>query len=131
MSRGVDRSVNKAVGKNVKSGVENSDVENSGGENLSGETHRLLMRLDKWLVYARFCKTRSQAGALVADGKIRINGRKIDKPDTKLHINDVMTLAIGSRIEIVRILQLAERRSSPHLVYTLYEILPKNGESLE
>lgn len=87
------------------------------------ETPRDIQRLDKWLVYARFCKTRSQAAALVADGKIRINGRKIDKPDAKLHESDVLTIAFGVGVQLIRVLQLAERRGSPVAAHAMYETL--------
>ncbi len=88
------------------------------------------MRLDKWLVYARFCKTRSQAAGLVAGG-IRINGRKIEKPDTKLHEGDVLTVAIAAEVQLIRVLILAERRGSPVLAHDMYEVLPQSGGILE
>ena len=89
------------------------------------------MRLDKWLVYARFCKTRSQAAGLVTGGNIRINGRKIEKPDSKLHEGDVLTMAAGDQIQLIRIAALAARRGSPQAAHELYEILPSSSDNLE
>jgi ribosome-associated heat shock protein Hsp15 len=94
-------------------------------------TARETQRVDKWLVYARFCKTRSQAAALVIDGKIRINGRKIEKPDAKLHKGDVLTLANNSSVQLIKIVELAERRGSPDAAHAMYEILPQNTGTLE
>lgn len=96
---------------------------------MAAENHQIIsgadhIRLDKWLVYARFCKTRSQADLLVASGTVRIDGRKIDKPDTKLHKGAVLTLAIGGTIRLVKVLVLAERRGSPQNAQSLYEYLP-------
>jgi ribosome-associated heat shock protein Hsp15 len=88
------------------------------------ETPGKTLRLDKWLVYARFCKTRSQAAVLVKDGKIRINGRKIEKPDAKLHEEDVLTLAHSGDVQLIKILELADRRGSPEVAHKMYEILP-------
>ena len=88
------------------------------------------LRLDKWLVYARFNKTRSQAADLVAGG-VRINGRKIEKPDSKLHIGDVLTLIIGTEIRLIHVLRLAEWRGSPQVAHEMYEILPQATQSLE
>jgi ribosome-associated heat shock protein Hsp15 len=94
------------------------------------ETLHPSMRIDKWLVYARFCKTRSQSAALVAGG-LRINGRKIEKPDAKLHVGDVLTFAAGVQIHVVEVLQLAERRHAPLPAQTLYKILPQSTAGLE
>ena len=88
------------------------------------------LRLDKWLVYARFSKTRSQAESIISGG-IRINGRKIEKPDTKLHAGDVLTLRLGGEIRLIRVLQLAERRGSPQVAHEMYEFMPQDGASLE
>ncbi|MBU3730618.1 MAG: RNA-binding S4 domain-containing protein, partial [Beijerinckiaceae bacterium] len=38
-------------------------------------------RLDKFLVYARFVKTRGVALDLVSAGRVRINGEKPGRPD--------------------------------------------------
>jgi ribosome-associated heat shock protein Hsp15 len=92
------------------------------------ETRQETQRLDKWLVYARFCKTRSQAVGLVEAGKLRINGRKIEKPDAKLHEGDVLTLSTSAAIQLLRVLNLAERRGSPQTAHTMYEVLPENTE---
>ena len=89
------------------------------------------MRLDKWLVYARFCKTRSQAAGLVTGGNIRISGRKIEKPDAKLHEGDILTMAAGDQIQLIRVIALAARRGSPQAAYELYEIMPLTAGNLE
>ncbi len=103
----------------------------TGGAETPREIQRDIQRLDKWLVYARFCKTRSQAAALVKDGKIRINGRKIEKPDAKLHQGDVLTLANNAGIQLIKISALAERRGSSDAAHEMYEILPQNAGTLE
>ena len=95
------------------------------------ETPRIVQRLDKWLVYARFCKTRSQAAKLVMDGKIRINARKVEKPDAKLHQGDILTMTAFSGVQLIKILELAERRGSADAAHHMYEILPQNAGSLK
>ncbi|MGL4405887.1 MAG: RNA-binding S4 domain-containing protein [Notoacmeibacter sp.] len=97
---------------------------------VGAESHQEVLRLDKWLVYARFCKTRSQASALIAGG-LRINGRKIEKPDKKLRTGDVLTMAVGGQVRLIRVLELAVRRGSAQLAQEFYEILPMNSETLE
>ena len=68
------------------------------------------LRLDKWLVYARFVKTRALAGKLATKGKVRINGRKIDKPDAFLRVGDTVTLIISDEVRLIKIEALGTRR---------------------
>ena len=78
------------------------------------------LRLDKFLVYARFCKTRSVAEALVEKGAVRINRQPTDKPHAKLRPGDVLTLALPHGIKVVEILNLPARRGSATLAQELY-----------
>ena len=68
------------------------------------------LRLDKFLVFARFCKTRSVAEALVEKGAVRINRQPTDKPHAKLRPGDVLTLALPQGVKVVEILLLPSRR---------------------
>ena len=78
------------------------------------------LRLDKFLVFARFCKTRSVAEALVDQGGVRINRQPTDKPHAKLRPGDVMTLALPQGVKVVEILLLPERRGAATLAQALY-----------
>ena len=78
-------------------------------------------RLDKWIVYARFVKTRSVALELIGKGRVRLNGSRETKPDRKLAIDDVLTLALPHATEVVRVLSLAEMRGSDSDAGELYE----------
>ncbi|MDE2239056.1 MAG: RNA-binding S4 domain-containing protein [Rhodospirillales bacterium] len=78
------------------------------------------LRLDKFLVFARFCKTRSVAEALVDQGGVRINRQPTDKPHAKLRPGDVLTLALPQGVKVVEILLLPERRGAATLAQALY-----------
>ncbi len=78
------------------------------------------LRLDKFLVFARFCKTRSAAEALVEKGGVRINRQPTDKPHAKLRPGDVLTLALPQGIKVVEILLLPEKRGSAPLAQSCY-----------
>jgi ribosome-associated heat shock protein Hsp15 len=85
-------------------------------------------RLDQWLWYARVVKSRTLAAGLIADGKTRLNRSKILKPSQGVRAGDVLTVAIGPRVRVLRILALGERRGPPAEARTLYEDLtPDNG----
>lgn len=78
------------------------------------------LRLDKFLVFARFCKTRSMAEALVENGAVRVNRQPTDKPHAKLRPGDVLTLALPQGVKVVEILLLPERRGSATAAQELY-----------
>lgn len=78
------------------------------------------MRIDKWLWYARFLKTRSLATAFVAAGRVRVNGARIVKPGHALRPGDVLTLPVGSQARIVRIVSLGDRRGPSGEARMLY-----------
>lgn len=78
------------------------------------------LRLDKFLVFARFCKTRSMAEALVEMGAVRVNRQPTDKPHAKLRPGDVLTLALPQGVKVVEILLLPERREAAPVAQNCY-----------
>ena len=80
-------------------------------------------RLDKWLVYARFVKTRSVALDLVEKGRVRINGERIKRPDRQIARGDVLTMALPHATLVVRVDDFAERRGSASDAQALYVIV--------
>jgi ribosome-associated heat shock protein Hsp15 len=80
-------------------------------------------RLDKWLFHARFCRTRLLAQTATAAGHVRLNGVRIDKPGHTVKPGDVLTLPMGAKIIVVRVLGLAQRRGSAADARTLYQVL--------
>ena len=80
-------------------------------------------RLDKWLVYARFVKTRSVALELIGKGRVRLNSARETKPDRALVVGDVLTLALPHATEVVTVLSVAQKRGSADEASRLYERL--------
>ncbi|MDE0204383.1 MAG: RNA-binding S4 domain-containing protein [Rhodospirillaceae bacterium] len=78
-------------------------------------------RLDKWLWYARFFKTRGLAQKACETGRIRVNGRRITKAHRTVGPGDVLTFVQGRMVRIVRILAVAERRGPAPEARKLYE----------
>ncbi|HTQ71167.1 MAG TPA: RNA-binding S4 domain-containing protein [Acidocella sp.] len=78
------------------------------------------LRLDKFLVFARFCKTRAVAEALVEQGGVRINRQPTDKPHAKLRPGDVLTLALPQGVKVVEILLLPARRGAAPVAQNCY-----------
>ena len=81
------------------------------------------LRLDKWLWYARFFKTRSLSAKLITGGHVRVNGNKISKASTTVSVGDTLTFAQGRDIRIVRILATGVRRGPAPEARLLYDDL--------
>lgn len=84
-------------------------------------------RLDKWLWFARFAKTRPAAVRLVEDGHVRLEGRRVDNPAQALKLGDVLTLALPHATIVVRLQSLGERRGPYEQARQLYERLDEGG----
>lgn len=80
-------------------------------------------RLDKWLWFARFAKTRSLAARLVADGFVRLNGVRADNPAKGVALADVVTVAAPHATLAVRVRDLGVRRGPAPEARQLYEDL--------
>ncbi|MEQ8266849.1 MAG: RNA-binding S4 domain-containing protein [Parvibaculum sp.] len=80
-------------------------------------------RIDRWLWYARFMKSRSLAAALVQTGRIRVNGHRISKPSRLVRPGDVLTFPLGPHIRVIRVLALGTRRGPAPEAALLYEDL--------
>ncbi len=90
-------------------------------------------RLDKWLWYARFFKSRSLATKFCASGKLRVNGHVVRKAHQGIHAGDVLTFPKGRDIRVVRVADLGARRGPAVEARTLYDDLdpPKPGKKRE
>ena len=86
------------------------------------------LRLDKWLVHARFCKTRSVAAALVTAGHVRVNGARAEKPSHAVVPGDVLTLVQPRVVRVIRVEALGLRRGPATEARTLYTELQETRE---
>ncbi len=80
-------------------------------------------RIDKWLWYTRFFKSRSIATKFCNSGKIRINEAIIKKGHHALRVGDVLTFPKGPNIRVISVLALGNRRGPTHEAQALYEDL--------
>src|SRR5215471_18855784 len=59
------------------------------------------IRLDKWLWFARFFKSRSQATDAVSGGLVHVSGERV-KPARVIHIGDTLAITRGTtQFEVV------------------------------
>jgi len=78
------------------------------------------LRLDKWLWYARFYKTRSLAASIVAGGAVRINGTPASKRSTTITAGDVLTFSKDDHIRVIRVEACGTRRGPAPEAQALY-----------
>ena len=89
----------------------------------NGEPDQPAIRIDKWLWFARFFKTRSLATKLCGGSKVRINSKIVGKSSASVRPGDVLTFPQADRIRVVRVTALASRRGPASEARTLYEDL--------
>jgi len=88
------------------------------------DSPRDALRLDKWLWLARFCKTRAIGQRLAGKGRIRINGRVVDKPHALVRVGDILTLPLPAGVKVIRVLSLPARRGPAAEAQAGYETIP-------
>jgi len=78
------------------------------------------LRLDRFLWFARIAKTRALAQALAGQGRLRLNGRVIDRAHAAVRVGDVLAFARHGEIRMLRIEALPARRGPPAEARALY-----------
>lgn len=68
------------------------------------------MRLDRFLWWVRLAKTRSVAQGIAADGRMRIDGRAVDRAHAAVRVGNVLTFACNGRVRVIRVEALPHRR---------------------
>jgi ribosome-associated heat shock protein Hsp15 len=66
-------------------------------------------RLDKWLWYARFYKTRTLASAAITSGRVHLNAERV-KPAHRIRIGDRLSLSLQGIVAEFEVLGLPRRR---------------------
>ena len=80
-------------------------------------------RLDKWLWFSRWIKTRSLAAHLIEQGYVRVDGKRADHAAKQVCPGAVLTIAFEHRIVVVEILGCAERRGPYSEASKLYRVI--------
>lgn len=82
------------------------------------------IRLDKFLWFARIAKTRRFAQALAERGRLRIDGRPVERAAAPVRVGDILTFATHrGDIRTIRVAALPIRRGPPHEVQSCYQEL--------
>jgi len=88
-------------------------------------------RLDRWLFFARAVKSRTLAQKLIEAGSIRVNSQRTLRTDQPVGPGDVLTMTLGARLLVWRVLDAGSRRGPAGEAAQLYEdltpLLPPRG----
>lgn len=90
------------------------------------------LRVDKWLWYARFFKSRSLATAMVSAGRLRVNEQPVPKPHYQARPGDILTFPQGHHIRVIRVEAIGKRRGPAAEAQTLYtDLAPPQPRKIE
>lgn len=79
------------------------------------------MRLDRFLFFVRLLKSRTLAQAIIGEGRVRLDGKRVDKPSEEVRVGSVIALPLYDRIRILRVLALPARRGPAAEARLCYE----------
>lgn len=68
------------------------------------------IRLDQFLCFARFAKTRSIAQEIVGRGHVRLDGRPVHKSSAAVKVGSVLGFPLGDAVKVVKVTALPLRR---------------------
>ncbi len=85
------------------------------------------LRIDKLLWFLRFAGSRSLAQDWVAEGHIRLNGRRIERASTAVRCGDVLVLPLRSGVKVITVGDLPRRRGPVEEARGCYEVLDAAG----
>ena len=88
------------------------------------------LRIDKFLWFARVVKTRALAQTLAEQGRVRLNGRVVDRAHVLVRAGDVLAFAQRGEVRILRIEALPARRGPPAEARSLYSELAEGHSEL-
>ena len=97
---------------------------------MSERTDIKKVRLDRWLVAARFYKTRGLAAEAVAGGKVQLNGKRT-KRSHSVGPGDRVRIRKGPYEHDLEVKAVAERRGPAEKARTLYEESPESVKARE
>jgi ribosome-associated heat shock protein Hsp15 len=81
------------------------------------------MRLDRYLFFIRLLKSRTQAQALLEEGRTRIDGRRVEKTSETVRVGATITLPLRGAVRVIRVVSLPARRGPAPEARACYEEL--------
>lgn len=86
------------------------------------------IRIDRWLWFARFFKSRNIAAKIVQGRKVRLNSVIVTKASVNVKAGDTLTFQQAKEIRVVRIRDIGTRRGPAPEAQLLYDDLAPKVE---
>jgi ribosome-associated heat shock protein Hsp15 len=87
------------------------------------------LRIDKLLWYLRLTKSRERAQAKIAEGHIRVDGRRVERASMAVRAGAVIVLPISGEVTVVRVDRLPQRRGPAPEAQAHYTLLTNRGNA--
>ena len=81
------------------------------------------MRIDRFLFFIRLAKSRTLAQALIEEGYVRIDGRRVEKTSEEVRAGSVIALPLHGTVRVLRVLAMPSRRGPAAEARLCYEEL--------
>ncbi|MFC7536343.1 RNA-binding S4 domain-containing protein [Sphingomonas sp. GCM10030256] len=85
------------------------------------------MRIDKFLFCIRLIKSRTQAQALIEEGRTRLDGRRVQKVSETVKVGSTLALPLRGEVRVLRVLALPVRRGPAPEAQACYEEIAEGG----
>jgi ribosome-associated heat shock protein Hsp15 len=81
------------------------------------------VRVDRYLFFIRLAKSRTLAQAIIDEGHVRIDGRRVGKASDEVRVGSVVALPLHGQVRVLKVLCLPERRGPAAEARLCYEEL--------
>ncbi len=81
------------------------------------------MRIDRFLHCIRLVKSRTLGQAVIDEGHVRIDGKRVGKPSEDVHVGSIVALPLNGRVRVLRVLSIPQRRGPAAEARLCYEEL--------
>ena len=85
------------------------------------------MRIDRYLHCIRLVKSRTLAQGLIDEGRVRIDGKRVEKPSESVRVGSVIAFPLRDQVRVLKVLGLPDRRGPAPEARTHYEELGVDG----
>jgi ribosome-associated heat shock protein Hsp15 len=87
------------------------------------------LRLDRFLYFIRLLKSRTLAQALIEQGSVRVDGKRVAKTSEDVNVGSVIALPLHGKVRVLRVIALPARRGPASEARTCYEEIAEAGDS--
>jgi ribosome-associated heat shock protein Hsp15 len=81
------------------------------------------MRIDRFLFFIRLVKSRTLAQAVIDGGRVRIDGRRVEKVSDEVRVGSIVALPLRDEVRVLRVTALPVRRGPAREARGCYEEL--------